>query len=114
MDRSHSDNIDAHIQSQREGKARTPWPKVGPPKTTLSYRAAYAVSKAVTTLQGRPASPLPAPGKHVIVVLIHIFLMTNDIEHLFMCLLAIGILSLVKCLLTFLDLFKLLYLLVEF
>ena len=35
---------------------------------------------------------------HLLVVLICIFLMTNDVKHLLMCLLAIHISSLVKCL----------------
>ena len=42
---------------------------------------------------------------YLIVVLIHTFLMISDTEHLFICLLAIGTLSLEKCLLKFLPIF---------
>ena len=46
---------------------------------------------------------------HVIVVLIDIFLMISDVEHLFICLLAICVSSLEKCLFKSFPIFKLGY-----
>ena len=42
---------------------------------------------------------------YFIMVLIYIFLMDNDVEHLFVCLLIVCIYSLEKCLLSLLSIF---------